>query len=96
MSRVLGIGGESIVIQQMIDTKLCAVKFVPFNADVRGILGYLDPKHLLKDEQSAELIPTEMDHPNIIQYMDNLFQTIDNRLFHITGKPSTAALLCVF
>jgi len=82
LDRILGIGGESIVIKYGKQHR--AAKYVPFNKEVTGILGYLDPQFLNVNEQSAENIPVKLDHPNIISYHENLFKDIDTKLFHIT------------
>jgi len=85
LAKVLGIGGESIILSYRTKQKSSlAVKFVPFTKKVQGVLGFLDPKYLHREEQSAEIIPAQLDHLNIIKYHQNLFQVIDDKLFHIT------------
>ena len=99
MQRILGIGGESIVLQKTInkDTKTsqCAVKIAPtetnsiydnfFKAEIKEIMPLGKDSSIYKDVRPKELTANSLVHQNIVKYIDHTFEVIDNDIFHITG-----------
>ena len=101
MQRILGIGGESIVLQKTINlhtkTSQCALKIAPtetnsiydnfFKAEIKQImpLGKDSETSIYKDVRPKELTANSLVHQNIVKYIDHTFEVIDNDIFHITG-----------
>jgi len=50
------------------------------------IFGNIDSESAYKDEKPMELTANKLTHENIVRYMDNIFEVIDDAPFHLTGK----------
>ena len=94
LSRLLGVGGECVVIQKMveIDSKMteCALRVAPYDNSARKALfdgtDVLDSPEVYKSVHVRELEVKMLNHKNIIQYFDNSFEVIDGNLCHVTGS----------
>ena len=99
MSRLVGTGGESVILRKTLPinntlTK-CAIKLAPAEntpkqspeQEVFGVtVRPLDSSSMYQQDTPNELTAKSLSHRNIIQYFDSTFEVIDNALFHLTGK----------
>ena len=91
---MLGCGGESIVLRKKMvkenGNMKTAVKLVRIlkidKKHIDEIFGNIDSESAYKDEKPMELTANKLTHENIVRYMDNIFEVIDDAPFHLTGK----------
>ena len=90
LTLIEGIGGESIVLKttENVDEEYrdCVVKAAPCDVIIEGNFGFIDSKLGKGNEVIPELISTNFEHENIIKYWRTLLRTVDNDLFHFSGK----------
>lgn len=94
MKSMLGCGGESIVLRKKMvkenGNMKTAVKLVRIlkidKKHIDEIFGNIDSESAYKDEKPMELTANKLTHENIVRYMDNIFEVIDDAPFHLTGK----------
>jgi len=91
LTLIEGIGGESIVLRttENVDgeDRDCVVKAAPCNVEIEGKIELKIDSRIGNDlENIPELISTDFEHENIIKYWRTLLRTIDNDLFHLSGK----------
>jgi len=91
MSTLLGFGGESVVVKKKIkfkDTeKDCAIRTSKLNErpKIHEELGIVETDTY--DRLNVrEMAVEELYHTNIITYIDNTFEFIDDKFHHLTGK----------
>jgi len=91
MSNLIGFGGECVVIRKNMEIegrkKYCAIRAARLNEGPKmleelGIVQTDTYDRLNVREMAVEKI----DHPNIIKYLDNTFEFIDDKFHHLTGK----------
>ena len=94
MSKLLGVGGECVVIEQNIkienSQKDCALRVSGINATgkMRQIPGVpvIDVDATYNAVDVPDMAVKKLNHQNIINYLDNTFELIDNDLHHVTGN----------
>ena len=97
MSSVVGIGGESIILKNSLNTSTNSVLKV---APVRGKIdfpttieerfgikmhGGIDTHRAYEKNRPKELTANALKHNNIIRYRDSMFEAVGDNVFHITG-----------
>jgi len=95
MSKLLGVGGECVVIQKIVKTgnrqEDCALRISEVNASgkmrpIAGVPAVIDVDATYNAVNVPDMAVKELNHQNIIKYLDNTFELIDNDLHHVTGN----------
>ena len=105
MSSVVGIGGESIILEESSNKNTKSVLKV---APVRGTTEYprfegfgiqldnIDTDLAYEKNRPNELTANDLQHKNIIRYRDSMFEAVDDQVVHITGtKERSKCVQCV-
>ena len=94
MSKLLGVGGECVVIEQNVKIgncqEDCALRVSGINASGKmkeiGGVHVIDVDATYNAVNVPDMAVKKLNHQNIINYLDNTFELIDNDLHHVTGK----------
>ena len=91
MTKLLGVGGECVVIEKYLDTENCALRLSEMKAsgemrEIGGVPVEVDINATYNALNVPDMAVKNLVHDNIIKYLDNTFELIDGRLHHVTGK----------
>lgn len=94
MSSVVGIGGESIIMENNSDSEtvlkvaqVCGKADLPaFILEEFGIkIDIIHRASAYDHNRQNELTANDLQHKNIISYRNSMFEAIGDNVFHITG-----------
>ena len=95
MSNLLGVGGECVVIEKNVKIgkgqEDCALRVSKVNACgkmrlIGGVPALIDVDATYNAVNIPDMSVKELNHPNIIKYLDNTLELIDNDPHHVTGN----------
>ena len=95
MTKLLGAGGESVVIWKDILIKKvqtsCAIRLSEIKEsgtmrEIAGIPVEVDVNKTNKALYVPDMVVDNLDHKNVVKYLDNTLEIIDDKLHHLAGN----------